>query len=259
MALVSAFNASITDWHRRLAHSSDQTLKFLISSDSFSCNNRDTSHICPACQFGKQINLPFYYSNTIVDHPIDIVHTDLRISPVQSVSGIKYYVLFLDHHSHFLWVYPRQYKHETFSKFLHFANYVKTQFGKDIKSLQCDNGGEFNNSQFYDFFADKGIIFRFSCPHTSQQNGKSERMNRTISNAMRSHLPSSFWVEALHTAVHILNLLLSKAIKTEFHSRYYSKSQSLIPIKKLSVAYVMLISTILTTKSFLQDPQNVFS
>ena len=212
-APVSAFNASITDWHRRLAHPSDQTLKYLLSSNAFSCNNRDIYHICSSCQFGKQIKLPFAHSNTIVDHPFDIIHSDLWTSPVQSVSGIKYYVLFLDHHSHFLWVYPMRYKHETFSKYLHSAYYVKTQFGKEIKALQCDNGGEFNNSQFHAYFADKGTTFRFSCPHTSQQNGKSERMIRTINNAMRSHLPSSFWVEALHTAVHILNLLLSKVIQ----------------------------------------------
>lgn len=42
-------------------------------------------------------------------------------------------------------------------------------------------------------------------------------MIRTINNAMRSllfqaHLPSYIWVEALHTAVHIINLLPSKAI-----------------------------------------------
>lgn len=168
----------------------------------------------------KQIKLPFATSNTNVAHPFDIIHSDLWTSPIQSVSGIKYYVLFLDHHSHFLWVYPMRYKHETFSKYLHFANYVKTQFGKDIKSLQCDNGGEFNNSQFHDFFAEKGTTFRFSCPHTSQQNGKSERMIRTINNAIRcllfqARLPPSYWVEALHTAVHILNLLPSKAIQNK--------------------------------------------
>lgn len=42
-------------------------------------------------------------------------------------------------------------------------------------------------------------------------------MIRTIKNAVRTllfqaQLPSSFWVEALHTSVHILNLLPSKAI-----------------------------------------------
>ena len=103
-------------------------------------------------------------------------------------------------------------------KSLNFTTYVKNQFGKDIKSLQCDNGGEFDNKQFHDFFATKGITFRFLCPYSSQQNGKSETMIHTINNAMRSllfqaHLPSTFWVEALHTVVHILNLLPSKAIQ----------------------------------------------
>ena len=111
----SAFSASITDWHHRLAHPNDQTMKFLLSSNAFSCNKRDLSHICSACQFGKQIKLPFIHSNTTVDHPFDLIHSDLWTSPVQSASGIKYYVLFLDHHSHFLWVYPMRYKHETFS------------------------------------------------------------------------------------------------------------------------------------------------
>lgn len=34
-ASPSAFTATITDWHRRLAHPSDQTLKFLVSSRDF--------------------------------------------------------------------------------------------------------------------------------------------------------------------------------------------------------------------------------
>ena len=128
-----------------------------------------------------------------------------------------------------------RYNHETFSKFLHFANYVKTQFGKDIKLLQCDNGGEFNNSQFHAFFCRKGNYLPFSCPHTSQQNGKSERMIRTVNNEIRcllfqANLPSSLWVEALHTAVHILNLLPSKPIQNRVHSRYCLKTLSLTPI-----------------------------
>ncbi|GKC00912.1 retrotransposon protein, putative, ty1-copia subclass, partial [Tanacetum coccineum] len=45
-----------------------------------------------------------------------------------------------------------------------------------------------------------------------QQNGKAKRTIRTINNIIRTllfqaSLPSSFWVEALHMAVHVLNLL----------------------------------------------------
>lgn len=94
---------------------------------------------------------------------------------------------------------------------------LKHNSTKTSNPLQCDNGGEYSNSQFHEFFASKGLTVRFSCPHTSQHNGKPERMIRTINNAIRTllfqeNLPPSFWVEALHSDVHILNILPSSAI-----------------------------------------------
>nr|GEZ18346.1 ribonuclease H-like domain-containing protein [Tanacetum cinerariifolium] len=61
---------------------------------------------------------------------------------------------------------------------------------------------------------------RFSCPKTSQQNRKSEWMIRTINNVIRTllfqaHLPPSFWVEALHMAAYLLNILPSSAIQND--------------------------------------------
>ena len=95
---------------------------------------------------------------------------------------------------------------------------MKTQFKTNIQSFQCDNGGEYNNAQFQTFFSNNGIKVRFSCPHTSQQNGRSERMIRTINNTIRTllfqaRLSPVFWVEALHTAVHLLNILPSTSIE----------------------------------------------
>lgn len=63
-------------------------------------------------------------------------------------------------------------------------------------------------------------MIRFSCPHTSQQNGRSERMIRTVNNAIRTllfqaRLPPSFWVEALNADVHVLNITPSKAIQNQ--------------------------------------------
>ncbi|GJS51481.1 ribonuclease H-like domain-containing protein [Tanacetum coccineum] len=82
----------------------------------------------------------------------------------------KYYVLFLDHYSHFVWVYPLIHKSDVLSKFMLFRNYVRTQFKCEIRSLQCDHGGEFDNRTLQKLFADNGIQFCFSCPKTSQQN-----------------------------------------------------------------------------------------
>jgi hypothetical protein len=56
-----------------------------------------------------------------------------------------------------------------------------------------------------------------SCPYTSQQNGKAECILRTLNNITRSllfqaSLPSSYWVEALHTATYLLNRRPSKTL-----------------------------------------------
>ncbi|PWA62706.1 ribonuclease H-like domain-containing protein [Artemisia annua] len=207
-------------WHQRLGHPGDEVLRSLVSRNFISCNKERSTHVCHACQLGKHVKLPFHSSNSIVENCFDIIHSDLRTSPIVSSSGFKYYVLFLDHFSHCVWIYPLRNKSDMLAKFLHFRNYVKNQFKCEIKSFQCDHGGEFDNNKLHTVFANHGIQFRFSCPKTSQQNGKAERMIRTINNVIRTllfqaHLPPSFWVEALHIATYLLNLLPSTAINNE--------------------------------------------
>ncbi|GJW18774.1 ribonuclease H-like domain-containing protein [Tanacetum coccineum] len=187
-------------WHQRLGHPGDNVIQTLSSRGLVSYNKQNTQHLCRACQLGKQTKLPFQLSTSIVTSPFDIIHSDLWTSPVSSMSGYKYYVLFLDHYSHFLWVYPLHRKSDAQSKLLHFRAFVKTQFNREIKAFQCDRGGEFDNNSLHELFAINGIQFRFSCPCTSQQNGKSECMIRTINNVVRSllfqsRLPPEYWVE----------------------------------------------------------------
>lgn len=69
----------------------------------------------------------------------------------------------------------------------------------------------------------------FLCPYTSQQNGKYEHMLRTINNIVCTllfhfHLPPLFWVEALHMACHLLNILPFTTIKnTTPHFKLFQK------------------------------------
>ena len=56
-----------------------------------------------------------------------------------------------------------------------------------------------------------------SCPYTSPQNGKAERIIRTTNDVIRSLLfqasmPPSYWAEALHTATLLLNILPTKTL-----------------------------------------------
>nr|GFB28835.1 ribonuclease H-like domain-containing protein [Tanacetum cinerariifolium] len=62
------------------------------------------------------------------------------------------------------------------------------------------------------FFQSKGIVHQTTCPHTPEQNGVAERKNRlllemTRSLIIESHVPKSFWPEALATATYLINRL----------------------------------------------------
>ncbi|GJW45909.1 ribonuclease H-like domain-containing protein [Tanacetum coccineum] len=56
-------------------------------------------------------------------------------------------------------VYPLVNKSDVMSKFVLFRNYVRTQFKCEIKSFQCDHGGEFDNRRLDTIFAQNGIQF----------------------------------------------------------------------------------------------------
>lgn len=86
--------------------------------------------------------------------------------------------------------------------------------------FQCDNGREFNNPTLLSFLESKGIKIIFSCPYTSQQNGKVKCAIRIINNIIRTllfqaSLPPKFWVESLLTAFHTLNLLPTTTLELQ--------------------------------------------
>ncbi|GJU61042.1 ribonuclease H-like domain-containing protein [Tanacetum coccineum] len=131
---------SPTTWHRRLGHPSEDMLRRLESSHFISYNKTKLPALCHACQLGKHTKLPFYSSESNVGSVFDIIHSDLWTSPISSESGIKYYAIFLDHFSHYVWVYPLLHKSDLFDTFVTFRAYVNKQFNVDIKALQCDHG-----------------------------------------------------------------------------------------------------------------------
>ncbi|KAJ9520824.1 hypothetical protein QJQ45_014022 [Haematococcus lacustris] len=77
---------------------------------------------------------------------------------------------------------------------------------------QVDNGSEYSNKTMSAWCSSKGIQQQFSAPYCPEQNGKAERLNRTIMQATRSmlltaQLPPGFWVDAALKANYVRNLL----------------------------------------------------
>jgi histone deacetylase 1/2 len=215
-----------TLWHRRLGHLSNQALSHLASAFHIPCNKVSPSYsLCHACQLGKHIRLPFDTSTTRTSCPFELIHCDLWTSPLASISGYKYYLVILDDFTHFLWTFPLRLKSDAFPAIKHFFAYVSTQYNTTVQAVQCDNGREFDNAAAKLFLTSLGTVLRMSCPYTSPQNGKAERVIRTTNNIVRSLLfqasmPPTYWVEALNVATFLFNLHPTKTLhfKTPFET-----------------------------------------
>lgn len=73
-----------------------------------------------------------------------------------------------------------KHKSEVFEHFKNFERRVTNECGKSIKSLRTDNGCEYLSNEFQIYLKSKGIHHELTIPHSPQQNGIAERMNRIL-------------------------------------------------------------------------------
>lgn len=82
--------------HIRLGHPNSQVLQQLSTSKAIVIN-KSNKLLCEACQLGKSSHLPFSASTYVASKPLKRIHCDLwGPSPIISVQGFKYYVVFID-------------------------------------------------------------------------------------------------------------------------------------------------------------------
>nr|GEY90196.1 zinc finger, CCHC-type [Tanacetum cinerariifolium] len=74
---------------------------------------------------------------------------------------------------------------------------VENQLGKTIKSLRSDRGGEYMSQEFLDHLKEHGIIAHRTPPYTPQNNGVSERRNRTLLDMVRSMMSQNYSTKVL--------------------------------------------------------------
>jgi transposase InsO family protein len=206
--------ASTLMWHSRLGHPSFSTVNNVIKAHSLPLLNNDINkeHFCDFCQLGKSKQLPFTASTRSTTSVLDLIHTDLWTSLVPSISGCKYYIIFVDDFTRYTWLYPLHFKSDAYHCFVKFKMLVENQFSCKIKQLQSDGGGEYTSNLFLSFLSNNGIQHCKSCPHTSQQNGLAKRKLRHILETgltllAHSGLSNRYWVDAFLTSVFIINRL----------------------------------------------------
>jgi len=143
--------------------------------------SKHSKAICEACQSGKSSRLSFSASSFVATRTLERIHCDLwGPSPIMSVQGFRYYVIFIDNYSRHCWFYPLKLKSDFYLIFLKFQALVQNQLQSKISIFQCDGGGEFTSKIFLNHLQEHGIQQYISCPYTPQQNGLAERKHRHI-------------------------------------------------------------------------------
>ena len=213
------------DWHHRLGHPSKSILQQIISHLEV-ISPMSYSH-CNSCFINKSHKLPFGLSTLTTSSPLEVIFSDVWSSPIYSFDNFKYYVVFVDHYTKYVWLYPMKKKSDTSLLFPKFKALVENFFNTKIKTLFSDNGGEYEKLTSY--LAAHGITHLTSPPHTPEHNGYAERRHRHIvetSLALLTHasMPLKYWSYAILTSVYLINRMPTPTLDNQspyqklFHS-----------------------------------------
>ena len=94
--------------------------------------------------------------------------------------------------------------------FRKFKECVETATGLNIKVFRTDGGGEYTLFEFKGYLESCSIFHEKTAPHTPEQNGVAEIMNRTIVECghcmlFEGKLSSGFWPYAFECAMYLRN------------------------------------------------------
>ena len=158
---------------------------------------------------------------------LEIVHTDICGSfPVKSVDGYDSFITFTNDYSRFSYIYPIKERLEVLDKFKIFKAEVENQHNLKIKVVRSNRGGEYYG-RYTPYGQVPGPFARFL-----QENSIFAQYSTTLMDMLRSMisystLPISLWMEALKTAIHILNRVPSKLVPKTPYELWIGKEPSL--------------------------------
>ena len=196
--------------------------------------------VCEGCIFGKMKRLPFKIGRTRATKVGEILHCDSGFSPVKTPEGETSYILIKDDFSEWTETMLMKRKSEAEEHLVKFIAFIENVSGNSVKIVRTDGGTEFNSSRLKNFFITKGIVHQTTTPYTPQQNGVSERMNRTVMESARSsmHMRTNrytnlfktsnnakleLWGEFLKSSVYVLNRTLSCSSTITPFERLYNR------------------------------------
>ena len=192
-------------------------MKKLVNEGVLSTLDFANFETCGHCIKGKQTNRSKKGAKRSTNL-LKIIHIDI-CCPDLDANGLKYLITFIDDYSRYMYLYSLHSKDGALDDLKVFKAEVENQYGKHIKIVRLDRGGEcygkyIENGQslgsFAKFLQENRIVAQYTMSGSSYQNSVAKRKNQTLMDMVRSmrsntKLPQYLWTEALKMTVYILN------------------------------------------------------
>ena len=167
--------------------------------------------------------------------------------------GNLYFITLLDDHTGYSLISPLRRKSDAAAFLKTAITMLERQTGYTVKRIRSDNGGEFINTELDTFYQSKGIKSETSVPYTPQQNGKAERLNRTLLDKARpmladANLPKFLWAEAIVTANYLRNRSPISSQDTTSYELFHGTKPDLSHLRTFGARAYAHVPTVLRTK-----------
>ena len=170
---VASTKTGATLWNHRLGHMSEKGMQILHSRKLLPDMKKVSLEFCENCVYGKHKRFKFLrFGKQNKSEKLELVHTYVWGSTqIQSLGVSHYYVTCIDDATRKTWVYCIRHKYDVFSTFKKWKALVENETEKGLKCLRSDNGGEYCNKEFDNYYSYHGIHREKTVPGTPQENG----------------------------------------------------------------------------------------
>jgi len=166
---------------------------------------------------------------------------------IMSHSSFHYIMNLIDDYSGYNWTHLLKAKSDAFGAFCTWLTATEIQSGKKLCYVLTDNG-ELRSTDMAHWCADCGITHQFTAPHTSAQNGRVERLHRTLMDKARTmclacDAPLQMWDEFIVTTSYLTNLTASRTLNGHTpHKLWFNAKPSISHLREIGCRAYVLIS-----------------
>jgi hypothetical protein len=178
-------------WHRRMGHLNYRSVAILTTMAKGIIIDTLPKSRCECCVKSKFTRKSFKPSDSHASRCGELIHSDVIEMQEKSLNEYKFIVTFMDDYSRFITIFLLKQKSEVYGAFKEYDKRFHNINGRHITTLRSDGrsnptGTEYHNTDMNIYCKEYGIHQESSCAYTPEENGRAERINRTIVEGMNA-------------------------------------------------------------------------